>query len=153
MKGKATMATSASSTKSTSRPKTTSAAGSDASQVREGVTKTRHGAIGIARQSAERALDVPVGAALTLRDRVTEAVEPWTSTETRERGLQSLRAQVTKELSRYERRGGQVRRKTRQRVRSTRTRVEREVRARRRGVVDAVRQNRTRVEKRVTDLV
>ena len=45
--------------------------------------------------------------------------------------------------------GGQARRKTSQRVRSTRNRVERELKARRRDVEKAVKQNRTRVEKAV----
>ncbi len=93
------------------------------------------------RQGAERALDVPVGAVLIARDRVNDAVEPWTSPETRERELKSLRTQVTRELNKFERRGGQARRKTSQRVRSTRNRVERELKARRRDVEKAVKQN------------
>jgi len=137
-------------TTGSSKPRTTTTASrSDASQVREGVTKARHGATSIVRQGAERALDVPVGAVLIARDRVNDAFEPWASTETRERELKSLRTQVTRELNKFERRGGQARRKTSQRVRSTRNRVERELKARRRDVEKAVKQNRTRVEKAV----
>jgi hypothetical protein len=104
------------------------------------------GPVEAVRQSAERAVDVPVGAALLVRDRVSDVVEPWTSTETREKELKSLRTQVTRELNRFERRGGQARRKATQRVRSTRTRVERELRARRREVEKTVKQNRVKAE-------
>lgn len=103
------------------------------------------------RQGAERAVDVPVGAALTVRDRVSDAVDPWTSTEGREKELKSLRKQVVRELNRFERRGGQARRKATQRVRSTRTRVERELKARRRDVSKTVKENRNRVSKAVKD--
>ena len=146
------MATNAKTTTSTStKSKNATATRSDASQVREGATKARHGAVGIVRQGAERAVDVPVGAALTVRDRVNDAVEPWTSTTTRERELKSLRTQVTRELNRFERRGGQARRKATQRVRTTRNRVERELKARRREVEKAVKQNRTKVQQTVKE--
>ena len=138
-----------SSTAAKSVPKSTGRR--DTSQVREGVTKARHGAISIVRESAERAVDIPVGAALTVRDRVTEAVEPWASSTARERELNGLRTQVTRELNRFERRGGQARRKAKQRVRTSRTRVEREVKARRREAERAVKQNRTKVEKAVKE--
>ena len=67
-----------------------------------------------------------VGAALTVRDRVSDVVEPWTTTTGRDKELKSLRTQVTRELNKFERRGGQARRKANQRVRSTRTKLERE---------------------------
>jgi hypothetical protein len=135
---------------------TTSTAGrTDASQVREGVTKARHGAAAIVRQGAERAIDVPVGAALTVRDRLTDAVEPWTSSDSRDKELKSLRTQVTRELNRFERRGGQARRKARttvtREVKARRREVEREVKARRREVEKTVKQNRTKVEKAVKE--
>jgi hypothetical protein len=107
------------------------------------------GPIEVVRQGAERAVDVPVGAALLARERVSDAVEPWTSTGGRQRELKSLRTQVTRELNRFERRGGQARRKASQRVRSTRTRVERELKARRREVERTMRQNRTKVTRAV----
>src|SRR4051794_26636821 len=123
----------------TSKPKQqTTASRSDTSQVREGVTKARNGAASIVRQGAGRAVDLPVGAALTIRDRVEDAIEPWTTESTRERELKSLRTQVTRELNKIERRGGQARRKATQRARSTRNRFEREVRSRRREVEKTV---------------
>lgn len=131
-----------------SKPKTTSQTTprSDTSQVREGVTKARNGAVAIVVQSAERAVDLPVGAALTIRDRVEGAIEPWTTESTRERELKSLRTQFTREVNKFERRGGQARRKATQRARSTRNRLEREVRSRRREVEKTVKQNRTKAE-------
>jgi hypothetical protein len=145
------MATTAKSTRTTAstKPKTTTAPRSDTAQVKEGVTKARTGAASIAFSAAGRAVDVPVGAALTIRDRVEEAIEPWTSETTRERELKSLRTQVTREFNKFERRGGQARRKASQRVRSTRNKVEREVKSRRREVEKAVKENRREVEKTV----
>jgi hypothetical protein len=99
------------------------------------------------RETAERTVDIPVGAALTVRDRVEETVEPWTQSTTRERELKSLRTQVTRELNRFERRGGQARRKATQRARQTRNRIERGLKQRRRSVERAVKQSRVRVER------
>lgn len=122
---------------------------SEASQVREGVTKARNGAVALAKQTAERVVDVPVGAALTARDRVAETVDSFSTTAKRDKELKSLRTQVTRELNKFERRGGQARRKATQRVRTTRNRVEREAKSRRREVERAVRQNRTKAERQL----
>ena len=121
----------------------------DARQVREGVTKARNGAVSYVRQTAERTVDLPVGAALVARERVNEVVEPWTQSETRERELKSLRTQVTRELTKFERRGGQARRKASTRVRRTRNRLEREVKQRRRSIERQVKQNRAKAEKQL----
>jgi hypothetical protein len=138
-------------TSTTRKPAASPSTGrTETSQVREGVTKARHGAVAIVRQSAERAIDVPVGAALTVRDRVSDTVEPWTSTTSRDKELKSLRTQVTRELNKFERRGGQARRKANQRVRSTRTRLEREAKARRREVEKVVKENRVKAESALT---
>ncbi|MQA73358.1 MAG: hypothetical protein GEU88_03215 [Solirubrobacterales bacterium] len=115
------------------------------------MTKTRNGATAIVRQGAERAVDLPVGAALVVRDAVTDVVEPWTQSTGRERELKSFRTQVTRELNKFERRGGQARRKAIRRVRSTRTRVERELRSRRREVSRNVKDNRARVDQAVRE--
>jgi hypothetical protein len=138
-------------TSATTKPKTTttSTPRSDTSQVREGVTKATNGATSIIVATAERAVDVPVGYALIVRDRVEDAIEPWTTPSARERELKSLRTQVTREINKAERRGGQARRKATTTIRSTRKNVEREVKARRREVEKAVKQNRTKVEKAV----
>jgi hypothetical protein len=144
------MATTASKSTGTTKPKTTTTK----------ATEPTTGPVETVRQSAERAVDVPVGAALLVRDRVSDVVEPWTSTATREKELKSLRTQVRRELNKFERRGGQARRKATRRVRSTRTRVERELKARRRDVESTVKQNRVKAEdalskaqERVSELV
>jgi len=101
------------------------------------------------RQTAERSLDVPVGAVLTVADRVNDIVEPWTSRTTAERELKSIRTQVTRELNKLERRGTSARRKATQRARTTRNRVRRDVNQRRRSVERTLKQNRAEVTKRV----
>ena len=99
-----------------------------------------------ARQTAERSVDVPVGVALTVADRVNEIVEPFTARQTAERELRSIRTRVERELNRFERRGAGARRKARTRVRQTRNRVERELRQRRRKVETTVKQRRAKAE-------
>jgi hypothetical protein len=99
-----------------------------------------------ARQTAERSVDVPVGAALTVADRVNEIIDPFTTRETATRELRSIRTRVERELNRLERRGGSARRKARTRARQTRNRVERVVNQRRRRVETTVRQNRRKAE-------
>lgn len=94
------------------------------------------------RETGQRAVDVPVGAVLTARDRVNGVVQPWTKSETRSEELQGLRDQVRSELGKFERRGGQARRKATQRVRETRSGVTGRVRR----VPSAVKDGRGRVE-------
>jgi hypothetical protein len=108
-------------------------------------------AVAYVRQTAERAVDVPVGAALTVAENVTETVKPWTDHESREKELKQLRTQVTRELNKLERRGGQARRKATTRARSTRNRLERELKQRRNRLERTVKQNRTKAEKTVKD--
>jgi hypothetical protein len=109
-------------------------------------TKARNGSVAYARQTAERSVDVPVGVALTVAERVNEIVEPFTARETAERELKGIRTRVERELNRFERRGASARRKTRTRVRQTRNRVERELKQRRRNVQTTVKQNRAKAE-------
>jgi len=104
-------------------------------------------AVAYVRQSAERAVDVPVGAALTVAENVGETVRPWTEAEAREKELRQLRTQVTRELNKLERRGGQARRKATTRVRGTRGRIERELKQRRNRLERTVKQNRTKAER------
>ena len=104
-------------------------------------------AVTYVRQTAERAVDVPVGAALTAAENVSETVKPWTEQSGRERELKQLRSQVTRELNKLERRGGQARRRATTRARTTRNRIERELRQRRNRVERTVKQNRTKAER------
>jgi hypothetical protein len=122
---------------------------SDSATVREGFTKVRSGGASYARHTAERTVDVPVGAALTVADRVTDIVEPFTARQSANRELKAIRTRVERELNRLERRGASARRKTRTRVRRTRGRVERDLTRRRRRVEATVKRNRTHAENRV----
>jgi hypothetical protein len=156
--------TTTSTTRATARTNTTghSTAGrrTDSAKIREGLTKVRTGSASYARHTAERSVDVPMGAALTVADRLTEIVEPFRTRESANRELNSLRTRVQRELNRLERRGAGARRKATTRVRRTRNRFNRELKQRRRRVETTVKQNRTRAEgglkraqERVTALV
>jgi hypothetical protein len=101
------------------------------------------------RQTAERSVDVPVGAVLTVADRVTELVEPWTKRTSAERELRSIRTQVTREFNKIERRGTSARRRATQRARTSRNRVRRDITQRRRTVERTLKQNRTQVTRGV----
>lgn len=133
-------------TTTTSRTQSATRARSDGATVREGLTKARNGSAAYARHTAERSVDVPVGVALTVADRVNEVIEPFTARQSAERELKSIRTRVERELNRFERRGASARRKTRTRVRQTRNRVERELKQRRRRVQTTVKQNRAKAE-------
>lgn len=132
-----------------SQPRSTTAGRSDTARIREGLTKARNGSVSYARHTAERTVDLPVGAALTAADRVTDIVEPFTTRETANRELSGIRTRVERELNRFERRGAGARRKARTRVRQTRNRVERELKRRRRTVETTVKRNRTKAEDRL----
>lgn len=75
-----------------------------------------------AQQLAERAVLIPVGAALEARDRVADIVTTTSS-----------RSALEKQLKRFERRGGSARTQLEREVRRTRTRLERQTRTARRG--------------------
>ncbi len=128
-----------------SRPKSAPSR-TESDRIREGLNKARGGSVSYVRQTAERSVDVPVGVALTVTDRVSDIVEPFTTRQTANRELKSLRTRAERELNRLERRGASARRKTRTRVRRTRNRVERELNRRRRLVRTTVKQNRTKAE-------
>jgi hypothetical protein len=136
---------------SASRASTRSTSGrtsgrSDATKIREGLTKARNGSVSYARQTAERTVDVPVGAALVAAERVTDLVEPFTGRDTANRELNGIRTRVERELNKFERRGASARRKARTRARQTRNRFSRELKQRRRRVRTTVKHNRVRAE-------
>ncbi len=131
------------------QPKPAASARTDRAKIREGLTKVRNGGVSYVRRTAERSVDVPVGAALTVAEQVTGAVEPFTARQTANQELRTIRTRVERELNRLERRGATARRKTRTRVRRTRNRVERELTRRRRRVEATVKQSRTRAEHRL----
>jgi hypothetical protein len=47
-------------------PRTTRTSRTDAARIREGLTKVRNGSVSYVRQTAERSVDVPVGAVLAV---------------------------------------------------------------------------------------
>lgn len=99
-----------------------------------------------ALQTAETAVDIPVGAALTAYERATEAVEPFGTPSKREAEMKRVRTQFRRELNKVERRGGTARRRAVQRAKRTRNRLEREVKQQRRSLETTVRQNRRKAE-------
>src|ERR671922_2176593 len=92
-------------TVNSTQPRPTASSRSDNARIREGFTKVRNGGVSYARHTAERSVDVPVGAALTVADRVTDFVEPFTARQTANQELKSIRTRVERELNRLERRG------------------------------------------------
>ncbi len=79
-----------------------------------------------AQQLAERAVLIPVGAALEARDRVADTVGELVTTT-------RSRTALEQQLRRFERRGSSARTQLEREVRRTRTRLERQTRTARRG--------------------
>jgi len=94
------------------------------------------------QELAERAVLVPVGAGLLARDNLVSTAKGIAT-------RYSTRANLERELKRFERRGATARNRLERRVRRTRTRVERELRQRRSSVQRTVKQNRRRIEREV----
>jgi hypothetical protein len=91
---------------------------------------------------AERAVLIPVGAALIARDRVVSSVNDVIS-------IYSSPTKTQTQLRKFERRGATARNRLEREVRKTRTRIERELRQRRRDSSELV----DRLQERVTNLV
>jgi hypothetical protein len=106
-----------------------------------------------ARTVAETAVDIPVGVVLTVTDRVTELVEPFTARSGAEKQLKTYRSELRRRVKRTERRGATARRKAATEARKTRSRVEREARKRQRTVETTLKRNRTELEERVRKAV
>jgi hypothetical protein len=102
-----------------------------------------------ARTVAETAVDIPVGAVLTVTDRVTDLVEPFTARTAAEKQLKSYRTELRRRVKRTERRGTTARRKATSEARKTRNRVEREARKHQRTVETTLKRNRDELEQRV----
>jgi hypothetical protein len=99
-----------------------------------------------ARVVAETAVDLPVGAVLTVTERVTERSAAG-------KQLKSYRTEIRRRIKRTERRGATARRKATTEARKTRNRVEREARKRQRTVETTLKRNRTELEQRVRKAV
>jgi hypothetical protein len=116
-------------------------------------TKTTTPDKGQARVVAESAVDLPVGAVLTVTDRVTELFEPFNGRAGAEKQLKSYRAELRRRVKRTERRGATARRRATTEARKTRKRVEREARKRQRTVETTLKRNRNELEQRVRKAV
>jgi hypothetical protein len=103
------------------------------SAAKQAQTATRE-TVGVFGDYAERALLIPVGAALTAREKVAAGVNGTISSY-------SSTSKAQAQLRRFERRGATARNRLEREVRKARVRVERELRQRRR-----------EIEKTVTDL-
>jgi hypothetical protein len=102
---------------------------------------------------AERAVLIPVGAALEARDTLVEAVGPFTEgRDSAERELNQLGKRVSTNLRKYERRGTTARNRAVREVKRARTKVERELRQRRGQAVRTAKRNRRDFEKQVRDV-
>lgn len=132
------MASTNGSKSSASKAKTTSTTSTEKSQ---------------ARTAAETAVDLPVGAVLSLTDRVTELVEPFTGRSAAEKQLKSYRTELRRRVKRTERRGTTARKRATTEARKTRNRVEREARKRQRTVETTLKRNRNELEQRVRKAV
>jgi len=108
---------------------------------------------GQTRSVAETAVDIPVGAVLTVTDRVTGLVEPFTGRTAAEKQFKSYRTELRRRVKRTERRGATARRRATNEARKTRNRVEREARKRQRTVETTLKRNRNELEERVRKAV
>lgn len=101
------------------------------------------------RNVAETAVDLPVGVVLSVTDRVTELVEPFTGRSQAEKQLKSYRTDLRRRVKRTERRGATARRRATTEARKTRNKVEKAARKRQRTVEKTLKQNRDELEQRV----
>jgi hypothetical protein len=118
----------------------TRAARSAGATARQAQTATRETA-DVFGDYAERAVLIPVGAALIARERVVSSVSDTISTY-------SSQTKTQAQLRRFERRGVTARKRLEREVRKARVRVERELRERRREIESTV----SDLEKRTTSI-
>ncbi len=127
--------------------------GSKSSASKAKTTSTRSAEKSQARTAAETAVDLPVGAVLSLTDRVTDLVEPFTGRSAAEKQFKSYRTELRRRVKRTERRGTTARKRATTEARKTRNRVEREARKRQRTVETTLKRNRNELEQRVRQAV
>jgi Holliday junction resolvasome RuvABC ATP-dependent DNA helicase subunit len=134
----------------------TSSAKAGATKTKTGAKQVKSGAKQVAKAEknqaqvvAAAAVDLPVGAVLSVTDRVGELVEPFTDRASAEKKLKAYQSELRRTLKRTERRGSTARRKATTEAKKTRNRVEREARRRQRKVETTLKRNRTEVEQRV----
>src|SRR5712672_688193 len=104
------MATQSNSSKSKAQAKRAGAearksATAGAKATKRAATKTAAAEKNQAQVVVETAVDLPVGVVLSVGDRVSDLVEPWTSRDSAEKQLKSYRTQLRRTVKRTERRG------------------------------------------------
>lgn len=123
------------------------------SATKKGATKTAVAEKNQAQALLESAVDLPVGAVLSVSDKLGDIVEPWTSRTKAEKELRSYRRQIEKATKRTERRGTTARKRATSEARKTRRRVEREARKHQKAVTETatstIKSSRGEVERRV----
>jgi predicted nucleic acid-binding Zn-ribbon protein len=105
------------------------------------------------RTVAKTAVDLPVGAVLSVSDRVTDLVEPFTSKAAAEKQLKSYRTELRRRVKRTERRGTTARKRATTEARKTRKRIEREASKRQQEVETTLKRNRDELQERVRKAV
>jgi len=118
----------------------TRAANQTEAAVRDSQKAARESA-GVVGDYAERAVLIPVGAALIARERVVTSVSDTVS-------IYSSPTKTQAQLRKFERRGATARKRLEREVRKTRVRVERELRQRRKNVERTVNEAVRDIEKR-----
>ena len=98
---------------------------------------------------ARKGVDVPVGAALNLADRVSEVIEDWSDQASAEKKVKGYRADLTKTLKRAERRGVTTRRKATTQARKQRRSLEKTVRQQRKSFEKTVKTTNKDVNKQI----
>jgi hypothetical protein len=124
-----------------------------AKATKKAATKTAVAEKNQAQVLIESAVDLPVGAVLSVSDKVSEIVEPWTSRTKAEKELKAYRRKIEKAAKRTERRGTTARKRATTEARKTRKAVERDVRKRQQAVTSTatstIKTGRNEVERRV----
>src|SRR4249919_2250319 len=106
------MATQSRSSKNRTSAKTgATKAKTGAKQVKSGAKQVANAEKNQAQVVAAAAVDLPVGAVLSVTDRVSELVEPFTDRTSAEKKLKAYQSELRRTLKRTERRGSSARRK------------------------------------------
>jgi len=99
-----------------------------ATDTKSRTNSTGSAAKGPAKRATTPALDLPVGAVLTVTDRVGELVEPFSGRKAAEKQLKAYRTQLRREVKRAERRGATARKQATSAIKRNRDELQQRVR-------------------------
>ena len=99
-----------------------------ATQTKSKTNSTGPSAKASTKRATTPALDLPVGAVLTVTDRVGELVEPFSGRKAAEKQLKAYRTQLRREVKRAERRGATARKQATSALKRNRDELEQRVR-------------------------